>query len=155
MAYNPSEVEWLKNYAQDIIERDYSPLIQELKNKLRVATINEKDLENKLKAIEQEWLNYQECHDCRKFMTEYCEVASQTTEPYELAIVNRPESKVNPICKIEDIKKKPSQDTKAPTAMLLWNSVPIPVKPQTGTGQVIPQTQRPGSPEVITITDSD
>lgn len=90
MAYNAAEVEMLKNYTKSVVERDYTPLVQELKDKMKFANDREKELTERITTIEKEWDVYKNCHDCKKFNAEYREVAMQTEEPFDLSMIGGP-----------------------------------------------------------------
>lgn len=90
MAYNESEVKMLKEFARETVEKEYTSLVKDLKAKLKDTLEQEKDLDNRIKALEKEWNNYKDCHECMKLNIEVKSIPTQTTEPFDTSMIKRP-----------------------------------------------------------------
>lgn len=78
------ELRFLKKINKEILDDDYTDNIKSMKNRLKESLELEKELTVRLKKLEKRWEEYHNnCHDCRKYNTNYRSIGVQTMEPME------------------------------------------------------------------------
>lgn len=82
MAYDVQQEEMLKAHIARMVDEQYKPQINRLKQDLSIAIQETKELERLVKEQDAMLQDYKKCHDCHRLsFTTHTERGSQTPEP--------------------------------------------------------------------------